>query len=477
MRKNSTDSTATPVLLQTLITLLMAHRSAFKQERPFRRAVALVFGEVFAFARHTVTQSLLALGLTDADWTAWYRLFSRERFDEAALTGCLFRETLAHVAVDEPYVIGVDGTQIPRTSHTMVGTGWLRAPRTAVFKRGIHRAQRFVHGAWLTPIQEGYARAIPLRFLPAFPQKAVRRELPARKEWEAGLEFVAWVRRGLDQAGRVGQRLIVLGDGAYDTLDFWRGLPPNAIAIVRTARNRKLREPLPAEWSGDKRRKYGPQAPRPEDWLAQRKGWLKTMVDVRGRAFELRYRILGPYVRERAAERPLFLIVIGGAVWKAGKKEPRRARRRPSFYLVSAIQRDGVWQMPLDAKQVLEWVWQRWELEVAHREMKSSFGVGEKQCFSPRAAVVSVQWSVWVYGVLVLAGYRAWGLFGGPPTPARWWGGARRWSFTTLWRSYRAALWGTTEFRAVWTQTSDNWPAKEAALTALANAVAGAARA
>lgn len=477
MLKNSTVGGEVPVLLQALLTLLAAHRSAFKQERPFARAVALVFGEVFAFARHTVTQSLLALGLTDADWTAWYRLFSRERFDEAKLTGCLFRETLAHVGVDEPYVIGVDSTQLPRTSQTMVGTGWLRAPRTAVFKRGIHRAQRFLHGAWLTPIQEGYTRAVPLRFLPAFPTKAVRGEWPPRKEWEAGLEFVTWVRQGLDQVGRGTQRLIVLGDGAYDTVEFWRGLPLNAVAIVRTARNRRLREPLPAHERGDKRRKYGPHAPRPQDWLADRKAWPKVKVKVRGREFHLRYRIEGPYVRERVAQRPLFLVVVAGAVWQAGKKEPRRARRRPSFYLVSAIQRDGVWQMPLDAQQVLEWVWQRWELEVAHREMKSSFGVGEKQCFHPRSAVVAVQFSVWVYAVLLLAGYRAWGLFGGPPTPARWWGGARRWSFTTLWRSYRAAVWGTSEFRAVWTRTSDNWLAKEAALMALSNAVAGAARA
>ncbi|MFN8473669.1 MAG: hypothetical protein U0822_15880 [Anaerolineae bacterium] len=109
--------------------------------------------------------------------------------------------------------------------------------------------------------------------------------------------------------------------------------------------------------------------------------------------------------------------------------------------------------------------------------MKSCFGVGEKQCFSPRAAVVSVQCSVWVYGVLALAGYRAWGLLGGPPTPARWWGGAKRWSFITIWRSYRAALWGTTEFRAVWTRTSDNWPAQEAVLTGPSNAFGGAARA
>ena len=32
---------------------------------------------------------------------------------------------------------------------------------------------------------------------------------------------------------------------------------------------------------------------------------------------------------------------------------------QPSFYLVSAVQRDGQWQLPLAAETVLEWAWQR----------------------------------------------------------------------------------------------------------------------
>jgi len=80
--KDSTDWARLPVLLRELLVLLYAHRSAFRQERTFLRAMGLLFGELFTFARHTVTQGLLALGCTDADWSAWYRLFSRPRFAE-----------------------------------------------------------------------------------------------------------------------------------------------------------------------------------------------------------------------------------------------------------------------------------------------------------------------------------------------------------------------------------------------------------
>ena len=133
--------------------------------------------------------------------------------------------------------------------------------------------------------------------------------------------------------------------------------------------------------------------------------------------------------------------------------------------------------LPLTITTLLEWAWQRWELEVEHREIKSGFGLGEKQCWNQRSAIVSVQWSAWVYAVLLLTGYRTWGLLQGPPSPARWWRGARRWSFNSLWRAFRVALWQSSDFRAVWTATGDNWLKKEDQMASLWNAALAAARA
>jgi hypothetical protein len=77
--------------------------------------------------------------------------------------------------------------------------------------------------------------------------------------------------------------------------------------------------------------------------------------------------------------------------------------------------------------------------------LKSNFGLGNKQCWNPLAAIRSVQWSAWVYALL-LADYRALGLTRAPPVPTAWWRGSGRWSLKTLWRGYRAALWGTHHF-------------------------------
>jgi hypothetical protein len=76
---------------------------------------ALLFGHIF-FARRTVTQALVVLGLTDQDWSAFYRLFNEPRIDYEELTSSFFSETLPHVPETDPYVAVVDGVQVPRRS-------------------------------------------------------------------------------------------------------------------------------------------------------------------------------------------------------------------------------------------------------------------------------------------------------------------------------------------------------------------------
>jgi hypothetical protein len=472
MYKHSTQS----VLIQKLFELLAVHRKAFGQERVYWRAIGMVLGEIFNFGRHTVTQILMVLGITDGDWSSWYRLFSRGRYEEKQIARVLIRETITHTAEAEPYVVGVDGVQIPRSSLRMPGTSWMKAPRTPVFKVGIHRAQRFLNGSWLTPMEAGYSRAIPLRFLPAFPPKAKPAGVPAQTEWQAGLSFLHWTRQELDEAGRAQQTILALADGAFDTLGVWQGLPERTVLAVRTARNRRLSY-LPEKREGPGRpASYGALAPHPWQWLHQSLAWQKRDIPVRGKTIQMKFQVLGPFVREGLPEVPLFLFVVKGMHRKVGKRKPRWKHRKPSFYLVSAVQGAGTWQLPLPIETILAWLWQRWELEVAHREMKSGFGIGEKQCWNPTATIASVQWSVWVYALLLLSAYRAWGLLNAPPIPTRWWHGAKRWSFNTLWRQYRSAFWGQPQFRALWTPTPNNWLKKEAFLIGLHNSIAASAR-
>jgi hypothetical protein len=160
---------------------------------------------------------------------------------------------------------------------------------------------------------------------------------------------------------------------------------------------------------------------------------------VRGRAVSVRYRVEGPYLRRGVADRPLFLLVVSGS-----RRPPRRyyRRREPAYFLVNAVQdAQGRWVLPLPALALVAWAWQRWEVEVCHREMKSGFGVGQVQCWSAASTVRAVQLQAWSYAVCVLAGYRAWGYEGHPRLGRTcWWAGAARWSLATLWRGYQQAF-------------------------------------
>lgn len=428
-------------LLNHLAELLSAHRHLFRQERVFQRVALLVMAEIVALARHTVTQLLMGVGLTEADWSGWYRLFSRRRFDYEGASAVVMAETLKHVGVDEVYVVAGDSTQTRRSSRKVEGTSWLHNPLSPAFRRGIHMAQRWYHGSWLAPAEDGYSRAVPLWWQPAFTAKSKPRTTTPCKEWEAALGFLRWLRQQLVSHGRTAQRVLMVADGHFDNVQLWSQLPAGVILLVRSASNRALWR-LPAA-DARRNRQYGERALTPQEYWQQRQGWQKLTLDVRGKPRHLQVKVDGPFLRRSAGHCPLFLIVV------RGKANPR-TRRDPLPFLVNAVQdAAGVWQLPLPVEQLLFWAWQRWEIEVAHRELKSNFGLGDKQCWNPHAAVLSVQWSAWVYALLLLAGYRAWGLTDGPPVPTAWWQGSRRWSLNTLWRGYRAALWGAHQFQPI----------------------------
>lgn len=221
-------------LINNLLLLIEAHRPIFNQERVYGRAMALIFGEIFSFSRRTITQLLMTLGLTEEDWSGWYRLFSAGRFRYEAASAVLFAETLTHIGSEAVYVVGGDSTQTPRSSRKMEGSGWLRNMRTPPFKVGIHAAQRWFNGSWLIPTENGYSRAVPMRWLPAFTAKSQPTAHAPCKEWEAALHFLGWVRQQLTRCGRSAQQVLGVFDGSYDVVAFWRGLPENTVVMVRS---------------------------------------------------------------------------------------------------------------------------------------------------------------------------------------------------------------------------------------------------
>ena len=311
---------------------------------------------------------------------------------------------------------------------------------------------------------------------PSPPRRSRRRGIPPCPEWEAGLAALAWVRRELDALGRTAQRLVVVADATYATVALWKRLPAGVVLLARCAKNRALfaLPTPPAPGQKGRTRLYGEQAPHPGDWLAERAGWRQAAVAVRGRMLRPRYRVEGPYRLKGAAAHPVFLLVVKGV-----DRRSRKLRRDPTHWLVSAqATPDGGWAPPAPAEALLARAWQRWEIEVAHREQKTTFGLGDPRCWTPRSTVTSVQVAGWLSGVVLLTGLTVWGL-GRPPAEVpttRWWRGSGRWSPDQLRAAVRAELWDLGEFRPVWGGTARNWPEMADWAAAQTNALRAASR-
>ena len=455
-------------LLKHLFQLIANQRELVGQQRVRERLELLVMAELFTFGRHTITQLLMSLGLTEQDWSAWYRLFSQQRFNYEAASAGLVAESLHHVGPDEVYVVAGDATQTPRSSRKMEGAWWLRNQRTPPFMVGIHAAQRWFNGSWLVPQANGYSRAVPLRWLPAFTAKSHPQTVEPRKEWQACVQFLNWLRQLFSTHQRAEQPILMIGDGHYDNLKLWQQLPPGVTLLARSAKNRVLYHLPDDKMHGN--RKYGARAAPPQGVWQTNKRWRAIAIDVRGRTRHLQVCVRGPFLRKGAPAVPLWLIVVRGK--KRTNKHGHSTRRQPLPFLVNAVRDDtGHWVLPLPLPTLLFWAWQRWEVEVAHRELKTTFGLGHKQCFNPYAAVLSVQWSAWVYALLLLAGYRTFGLARAPTVPTRWWRGSGRWSFATLLRAFRAALWGQHHFRPILSPSPHDWVEKQHYVTALKNSI------
>jgi len=459
-------------LIKNLAELIEAHRVIFNQERVYQRVKALMFALLFGFGRQTLTQLLMTLGLTESDWSSWYRIFSAGRFDSMKANEILIEEILNEIPAGDLIVVGGDGTQTARTSRKIEGTGFLRCLRTPPFKIGIHQAQRWFNFSLMLPLVNGFSRALPILWLPCFTAKSHRKQTIAYKEWETAVVSLNWLRDQLKRLGRATQSILMLGDGSYDNLKLWKHLPKAVILLARSAKNRALYE-MPDK-QAHKNRKYGDRVRTPQQIWQERKGWLRTRLTIRGRKRRLRYKVKGPFLRKGAPDCPLFLIVVGGQSYS---KYGRKKHRKPMPYLVNAIQNDlGEWILPLPIETLLQWAWQRWELEVCHRELKSNLGLGHMQGWNPNTAVTFVQWVAWSYSIFLLAGYRTWGLVDAPPVPTRWWRGSQRWSFNTLWRSYRATLWTSHDFRPLLALTTNDWARKESLFQGFKNSIIGSAR-
>jgi hypothetical protein len=428
-----------------------------KQERSWQRLQLLNCGLLSTLGRHTLSQVITTLGAGEDDWSAWYRLFNQHRVKWGIAQQQLVGVVRQALAPDAPFVVGLDATHLPRTGERVPGVRLVPHPRTPPWQRGLHLAQRWVGLSALLPRSaQGDSRAVPLRVIPVCSDagQPVDGYDPMR-EWEAGAQQLQWLRQTLDGQGETERRIVAVADGAYSSAGMWAALPARTVLVARCAKNRVLYALPDAQPARGRKRRYGERLSTPEQLRLQGCGFRPVPILVRGRTVTPRVKVVGPVLVRPVADCPLFVLVIAGYRPNGGS---RQRRRQPTQLLVNAApDGQGGGQLPLPLAELLAWAWQRWEVEVMHRELKSGFGLGQQQQWSDAGAVDVVHWIVWLYATLILAGYRTWGYEPPPRATLGGWWKPRRWSLATLWQAIRVEIWQLAAFLPLWGRSADTW--------------------
>jgi len=401
------------MLIQQFHSLLdRGWRAAFSQGRTHRRAIEHAIALPCVFGRRTVSRAICALGRSQQDWSADYKMFSRSRWDEDLLFDPVIDEYLARYPKGM-VVAAVDDTSLRKTGKKIKGAQWLRDPLSPPFHVNLLYGLRFVQMSMLFQhYTEGdfAPRGIPVRFQEAPPVKKPGKRATAEqvKEYKKlkkernlptqTLEMIRAFRRRLDERGGADRRLLSVLDGSFCNRTMFRAELDRTDLIARCRKDARLC--FPAALGG--RRKYDPQVFTPEDVRKQQDiPWKSCKVYVGGKRRRVRYKeVKGVLWKRGSGTRELRLIVIAPAPYKLSKNS-RTNYRRPAYFLTT--------DQTTPAKCLVQPCFDRWQIEVNHRDEKDILGVGQAQVTSVQSIPRHPALAVASYSMLLLAALREFG--------------------------------------------------------------------
>ena len=341
--------------------------------------------------RCTLTNLLCIGGTQDRDWSADYRLYSKQRVDEDALFDHARSTLLEHLPRGEPLIVALDDTITRKTGRKIHGVGWKRDPLGPPFQTNLVLAQRYLQLSAAWPVgEDGQARMIPIDFRHAPTPPKPRKNAPdyealhktyreAAKQQNLNvvcLERIKKMREKLPDD----RHLILNGDGSFTNKMILSALPEGATYLGRGRKDmalHQLPEPTVGK-SGTKTRpagrprRYGAKAPTPEELRTDDTvAWQRVKAFAAGKVHEFKVKTMGPVLwRKTGTAMPLRIIVIaplGYRLTKGGKM----LYRQPAYLVCTDP------ELPLE-EAIQYYLW-RWGIEVNFREEKSLIGTGQAQ--------------------------------------------------------------------------------------------------
>lgn len=403
------------MLLQELLALLGQLESVFSQERVFVRVCRQALGLLCALGSRTVARVLAATGRDQVDWSTEYRLFSRSPWTCRALFAPVLREALAFAGpAEQPLVVAGDFTHLPKTGKHIPHVTCMRAPMSPAFHLNLIYGLRFLQLTLLCPFRTQHpalpARSVPIRFeaVPVVPKPG---KLATAEQWQtyhqtvrkrptsqAARTALSELRVDCDQGGASARRLLVVLDGSFCNRVLMEEPLERTDLLCRCRKDAVLCRPAePGQKGFYSKTTFTPEQVRQDESIP----WQTTELFYGGREHAFRYKDLTlVHWRRGGRRRELRLLVLAPTGYRlhvAGKL----LYRQPGYLLTTDLE--------TPAPQLIIAYLDRWQIEVNHREEKSTLGVGDAQVRNRESVPRQPAFAVAIYSMLLLAALKAYG--------------------------------------------------------------------
>ena len=403
-------------LLDYLLEQTQLWNSVFAQQRSLQRALGLAFGILCGLGRRTLTRAISFQGNTQKDWSADYKLFSRSPWQERALFDPILQQAITQHSL-KAIVISTDDTRVWRNGKHVPHTQWHRDPLGPPFQINLRWGHRFLQASLVLPLYEqdgqSSSRSIPVRFEMAPVVKKPGKRAPPeqwqeyarqKKQHNLSVQFVALtkeLRQHLNQSGHGAKRLFQVGDGSFCNRtvfgEDWD--QQNLSVVVRCRKDIVLckRAPGPGRRFYDKIKFTPEEVRRHED----RARWQKARIFHGGSYRSVRYKELTKvYWQGGARKRQVRLLVVAPVGYRTSKNG-RQYYHQPAYLLTSDLSTPAV--------ELLQAYFDRWGIEVNHRDEKDILGVGQAQVWNENSVSKVPALLVAMYSWLLLAGLKCYG--------------------------------------------------------------------
>jgi hypothetical protein len=366
-------------LLSEFLAITAGWRSVFPQQRTFVRGVRQALGSLVCLGRRCLTRIIWTNGGQNSSWSAEYFLHSRCQWEPQQLFRPILKSALEYCP-QRLVGVALDDTKLRKTGRAIQQAFYQRDPMSPPFHLNLVLGLRFLQASLLVPLHRDApvgTRALPIRF-----QEVSRVKRPGKKASAAEMkqykeaakkqnlsrsfvEMGKHLRAELDQAGGDKKVLVLTGDGSFCNRTCFGEIPERSVLLARARKDAKLCFGAAA----GSRRFYGTEKFTPEQIRKDdSREWKTSEIFYGGMWRTVRYKEVAEVFWQRGAgKRPLRLIVIAPTPYR--KKQSNKFYYRDPAYLLTSDLHSPV-------KDLLQIYFDRWQIEVNHREewAKRSYG-------------------------------------------------------------------------------------------------------